>query len=295
MENATLSAVPGDSLGWDTSRRLLRVQVFGAGRAVGRELVRELLRSGHPAGGLALFGRRPKIFAWQGATLPVQPIGGGLPEADVAFVCTTPDLARQLVPILIGRGTRVVDLSGAHRNDPAIPLVLDSINGGEVGAFTEMFVLPNRAVALIAPLLWVLEQAAGLEEVDCFALLSVASEGARGILALREELAGAAGNRDPRERRVGNLLPVGGGSDNPDAAMVEAMLAEEVRRLLGRSDLAFDVIAVEGDVERCDAFAVKVHLRAALGPDEAAALFAGVREIQVDPGPVGTNAATPLP
>lgn len=124
MDRALSSSVATGEVQWDTIRRLQRIQVFGAESGAGRELALEFLRRGHPATGLSLYGRRPGQLEWSGATVKIAPIHGNTPAADLAVLCTNPELASKLSPILQARGTRIIDTSGAHRGDPAVPMLI---------------------------------------------------------------------------------------------------------------------------------------------------------------------------
>ncbi len=274
---------------WDSMRRLQRVQVFGAGRAVGREVAAELLRAGHPAGLISLFGRRATAFAWQGGRLDVRVLAGDPPPAELAFVCTTREVGRALVPRLARRGTRVVDLSGACRDDATQPLIVDAINGAEVSAFSEYVALPERSAYTLIRTLRVLDEVAHIQEVDAFCVLSAASEGARGILALREELASAGAPASGGERRVGNLGPARGEPDESEP--IESSIARDVRRVLGRPDLGIDLMAMSGDSERCDSFAVKVRFAHALEATTAARLLDDSPGIRVEASAAGPRPA----
>lgn len=53
-------------------------------------------------------------------------------EAEVALLATPPEAARELAPLLVGRGVRVIDLSNAHRADGRAVYGLASLFGGEV-------------------------------------------------------------------------------------------------------------------------------------------------------------------
>jgi len=290
MDSASLTGARQGAPLWDAAHRQQRVQVFGASRAVGRELTAELLRHGHPVGSLQLFGRRQAAFSWGGEQLRVETLPDVPPPAELAFVCTPRDLGRDLVRALLARGTRVVDLSGAAAEDASVPFVVESVNGDEIGAFSEVVALPSRSAMPLGRLLWSLEREVGLEEVDVFAVVAAASEGARGILAVREERAAATAGEEPREshRRLGNLLPPRG----EEGHEIERLVAQDIRRILKRPDLSLDFLAMEGDAERCDAFAVKAKLRGALAPGDAAALFAREPLVLVDRSSAGPAPAT---
>ncbi|MSR63276.1 MAG: hypothetical protein EXS08_12610 [Planctomycetes bacterium] len=257
---------------WDFAQRGLRVQVFGASGARGREIVLALLGAGHPAGRLALYARSPRTLEWHGERLCVETLPARLPPAELAFLCTPPEVTLPLAARLAAAGTRVVDLSGALALQPQSALVLAGVNDLGLGAFTEQVALPLPTTALIAPPLALLEREVGLAEVDLFLVVAAAHHGARGMLALREERArrmstgGASELEGPL--RVGNLRTSESLSEG-----FESRLGIEITRLLGRSDLLLDVTAWAGDVERSDVFGVKALLHAPLDPEAAAELF----------------------
>lgn len=256
MDRVPSTTAAGSGIQWDTLRRLQRVQVFGASEPVGRELALGLLGVGHPSCGLFLYGRRPESFTWRDETLVVGPLHGNTPPADLAFVCTGTDLSRKLIPILQSRGTRVVDLSGMHHEDPQLPLVLADLNGHEIGAFTEIVAVPHGTTGLLARLCGGFERVSGLESVDAFVL--PAADG--GQLDLREPL------------------------------VVERQIVADVRRLLGRPELELDVTVSPGGTGRCDLFALKLHLRSALEPRAAAGILEATPGLRVVPGQEGPRA-----
>ena len=276
------------ALVWDSAHRRQRVHVFGAGRAVGREVVLELLRAGHPPELLGLYGRRAHQFSWKGKRIDMHPLHGDLPGCSIAFLCTPLDVARKLVPMLGQSGARVVDLSGSQRGVEGC-LVSDGSDGLPIGPFSELACVPDRTAVIIARTLGVLERSIGLVRLDVFALVAAATHGERGMTEVREELRVAAGAQIPpalpTARRVGNLLP-----PLPDPSLgharsvgaFEQVLSNDVRELLSRPDLPIDLMALQTDVERCDALAFKVGLRGPVDPGRIGALFAAEPGIRLD-------------
>jgi len=259
-----------------------RILVFGAGGARGRELVRALLEGGFPPARLELFARSAQTLAWRGETLSVAPLTERLPSGELAFLCTPPAVASALAQRLAGHGLRVVDLSGAPGGAES-SLALAGMNSQGVSAFTDFVRLPLPSVALVAPALGVLERAVGLLEVDLFAVVAAALDGALGIHSLRAELverglAGGVPALHPHAR-VGNLRSLG--------AAFEARMVEELRTLLARPELGLDVVALAGDLERCDHFEVRAHLCAPLEPEAARELFAAEGAFLLEPGAAG--------
>jgi len=255
LDRAPSSTVPTAALQWDTIRRLQRVQVFCANEGAGRDIVFELLRAGHPPGGLQLYGRRPGQVRWGEQALTVGPIHGNTPPADLAFVCTNVELGSKLIPILQTRGTRVIDLSGTHHADEHLPLVLADLNPQEIGAFAEVVAIPSGTVALLAPVLASLDRVVGLAAVDGF--VQLATQG---------------------------RLP-------EDPCRFEQELARDTKRILGRPDLPLDLMVVEGGHERCDTFALKLLLMAAVERNALLGLLQAAPGIHFVEEPTGPDPA----
>jgi len=259
-----------------------RIQVYGAGGARGRELVRELCEGGFPPARLELFARSARTLDWRGQVLAVQALPARPRGGELAFLCTPPEVTRLLAPRLAGSGTRVVDVSGATVGAES-SLALAGMSSQGVSAFTDFVRLPLPGVALLAPALGALERAVGLLEVGVVVVVGAALDGALGIHGLRAELVarGAAGGVPEPERsaRVGNLRALG--------AAYEARFQDELWTLLGRPELKLDVAALEGDLKRCEHFEVRALLCAPLEPEAAAEVFAAESSLALEPGEGG--------
>ena len=119
-------------------RTMHNVAVFGAAGYSGLELVKIL--ASHPAVRLAcaasdaragtpiddMTGTRTR------ATFVTTQVALATP-AEVAMLAVPPEAAAELTPKLLAAGTRVVDLSNAHRADPRAVYGLTSLFGSDVG------------------------------------------------------------------------------------------------------------------------------------------------------------------
>ncbi|MEW6072313.1 MAG: Asd/ArgC dimerization domain-containing protein [Planctomycetota bacterium] len=282
---------------WDATHRRLRIQVFGAGGAAGRELVAALLAAGHPPGGLSLYGRRGRSLPWRNGVLRISPVPSELAFAELAFLCTPPAVAARLAPILVARGTRVIDFSGTGGGRRDVPIVAPGIRSGELGAFTVHVGLPTRSAAVAIRPLWALERAVGLEEIVGTVLYSCAAEGALGILERREELAALErGEEEPHPHlgRIGNVLSLVGGPRADGRSGAEAELARDLGALLRRADLSIALTGLLGDVERVDVFAFSLRTRHPLEAVQAAEILAAAPGVVVQEelgGPSAREAA----
>jgi N-acetyl-gamma-glutamyl-phosphate reductase len=113
------------------------VAVFGAAGYSGLELVK--LLSSHPAVRIACAASDAR------AGTPIDDMAGTRTRAafvttkaalatpaDVAMLATPPEAAVELTPKLLAAGTRVVDLSNAHRADPRAVYGLTSLFGADI-------------------------------------------------------------------------------------------------------------------------------------------------------------------
>ncbi len=104
--------------------RALRVAVIGATGLVGREVVALLDERSFPVGNLALYASQ----ASAGATIdfgeearPVDALPAEVPDVDVAFLCTPPEVGRDVAENLAEGGALVVDLApGASGEAPLL-------------------------------------------------------------------------------------------------------------------------------------------------------------------------------
>src|SRR4051794_22483434 len=110
----------------------IQVAVVGATGVVGREVLGALQDLGHPAERItALASERSEAteVEFAGETLEVEK---ATPDAfrgmNLVLFATPPDVSRQLAPAAQQAGAWVVDASPAFRRDPAVPLVLPSVN-----------------------------------------------------------------------------------------------------------------------------------------------------------------------
>ncbi|HED66597.1 MAG TPA: hypothetical protein ENJ09_13705 [Planctomycetes bacterium] len=266
---------------WDALHRGLAVAVLGAGRAIGREVLSELLRAGHPPGLLSLHGRRPTGFAWRGTPLRVAPLESIPTGIQLAFLCTRHEVAGALFRSLVDREIRVVDLAGVSAGGGDAAVSLDGIGEGEMGLFTQAVAMPAPALQGLLRVLRPIETAARLVTVEVTSLLGAAHGGAGGMRALREQVRGLAEAgihaADP-EGRIGN--PVG---LTPEEAWGPGEGAEDgLRRFLGRPELPVQVEPLAGDNERVDLHLVRVDLAEELTPEAARALLAGAPGVRVE-------------
>ncbi len=280
--------------GWDAAHRLQRVALFGATSACGRELLRMLLEAGHPAERLTLFAAGARTLEWHGEVYPVHAYPAAAPAVELAFLMTDPGDAREQGRMLAQRGARVVDLSGAWREDRDAPVVVPEVNAQAISTFQPVYAMPVGGVALVASLLHALDRLVGLEDVVATVLESAAASGLEGIVSLRREVQGTerrAPARNPFAGPLaGNVFPFDPRCEGEGGESAEHRFAVDLRRVLGRPELPVEATLLQVPVERCSAVAVSVALGGDLDRAEAVRALEEVSGVAYHAEPDGPRA-----
>jgi len=177
-----------------TQRRPLRIAVVGATGLVGRTMIQVLAEHGHAGASLSLLasGRSAgaQVETPDGALATV---GEATPEAfdgiDIALFSAGAGVSRDLAPRAVERGATVIDNSSAWRMDPAVPLVVQQVNPGDLEAHDGIIANPNCSTMQLAPVLMALRDAVGLERVIVDTYQSVSGTGADAIAELEAQVA----------------------------------------------------------------------------------------------------------
>lgn len=225
--------------------------VAGAGGLVGETLLRVLRERSFPARELrALRGRDATTVACAGAEL--------------AFLALPDARARVLAPELVRAGVTVVDLSGAWRLDPQVPLVVPEINAAALATHRGLIASPNCTNVGFALALAPLQRAAGLASVVVVTLQSASGAGRAGL----EALAGAANGAFPRPL-AGNVVPQCEEFRAGGVTTEESKLQEETRKILGLPMLPVTATCVRVPVAVGHCAAILVETERDLSPADA--------------------------
>jgi aspartate-semialdehyde dehydrogenase len=290
-----------------TQRRPLRIAVVGATGLVGRTMIRVLTERGHDAGNLTLLasGRSAgsEIATDDGRHLPV---GEALPAAfdgiDVALFSAGAGVSRDLAPEAVARGATVIDNSSAWRMDPAVPLVVQPVNPGDLEAHEGIVANPNCSTMQLVPILMALRDAVGLKRVIVDTYQAVAGTGAEAIAELESQIAAHVAGT-PKIASVYphpiafNALPEIDVFREDGYTQEEWKVVSESRKILHLPELAISCTAVRVPVFVGHSEAVHVETRDAITPEAARRLFAAVPGVVVrdDPRahayPLATDAA----
>ncbi len=285
--------MPATETSWTEDHRALEVAVVGATGAVGRELIGILAAAGHPRERIRCFARAAQeIRVAPGGTFAVRPIAE-LGRPDLAFLCTPSDVSLALASKLCASGSRVIDLSSAHRMHPEVPLVIPEINGKILGGDrfardVQLVANPNCTTAVAALPLAVLDRAARLEEVIVVSYQAASGVGIAGLSTLAAEMRGesVAGSPFPATLAL-NVIP---GVAEPEAdgwTGEERKIEQELKKILERGDLLVEATTVRVPVERCHSVAVHARFARDLSPAHARSLLAKAEGVVLVDDPHG--------
>ena len=276
----------------------LIVAVVGATGAVGRTMTQVLLEKSFPMTGLRLLasersaGRRIEVG---GREIEVEL---ATPEAfegvDIALFSAGGDTSKALAPEAAKRGATVIDNSSAWRMDPAVPLVVSQVNPDDLAWHEGIIANPNCSTMQLLPPLMALRDAVGIERVIVDTYQSVAGTGHKAIVELEEQVKAHAEGR-PKVAKVYphpiafNALPhIDTFLDN-GYTKEEWKVVTESRKILHLPELRVSCTAVRVPVFVSHSEAVHVETRDPITPDEARALFAGVKGVVVQDDPAANE------
>src|SRR5262245_38962172 len=215
-------------------KREAHIAVVGATGTVGREMVALLQALRHPAERVTLLASarsEGEELEYAGETLPVERAEAeSCRGIDLALFATPAEVVRQLAPAAQRAGAWSVDVSPAHRADPATPLILPAVNlsvlsrpfGGRIVS------CPSPITAALLCALEPLQRTFGVAQVFATALLSASARGRRGIAELEQQTADLLSGRDPEKEvfphRIGfNLIPQVGEFEGSDGCTSEEL------------------------------------------------------------------------
>lgn len=251
----------------------LRVAVVGASGLVGAEVVSLLEERSFPAGELLLYasGRSAgEEVEFGGRLLTVREVERPMPPVDVAFLCATADLSRELGPALASAGAWVIDLAPGAPSADAAPLVLGAADarGASSGAGGGRVRLPDPFARTIALAIRGLASRARPKRVIATLLLPASAFGKEAVERLSEETVALLNLREGEAEREAaaafRCIPEVG-SDGEQ--LVERIEAEA--RLLSGGSVDVAVSAVRTPVFFGEAASISVELEPPLPVERA--------------------------
>jgi len=292
----------------------LNVGVVGATGAAGGVTLDLLRERRFPVGGLRAFASRRSAgrrIDWDGRDLVIEALEDARFEGlDVVLNATSATLAREWVPRMVEAGAFVSDKSSAFRLDPAVPLVIPEINGGDVGAHRGIVASPNCTTAVALMAIAPLHRAIGVRSVISSSYQSVSGVGRDAV----EELLG--GTRKTVEQvdalwgreqldvpdpvafphpLAFNVFPhCETFPEGADESTEEQKMQAESRRILGAPSLVLQATAVRVPVVVGHSVSLSLSLEREVSAAEAREILAAFPGVRVVDDPYNRAYPTPL-
>jgi aspartate-semialdehyde dehydrogenase len=267
------------------------VAIVGATGAVGTELIACLEQREFPLRSLRLYasprsaGRR---LMFRGDGLPVEALpDDGLADTDIALFSAGSATSRRIAPIVVGRGTVVVDNSSAFRMDTGVPLVVPEVNEGAIASHRGIIANPNCVAIIAAVPLWPLHRAIGISRVIAATYQAASGAGAAAMAELRNATGAYLAGRDftatvLRHPYAFNLFSHDTAVDPETGANEEeTKVARELRKIMQTPRLPIGITCIRVPVLRAHSIALTVELARPITPAVAREILAAAPGVRI--------------
>jgi len=247
-----------------------RIAVVGATGLVGSEALSILYARGvEPGRVIAAASERSaggEIRYGEGSHRLVQATRERLRRVDLALLCASAEVSRDLAPALISAGATVVDNSSAFRLDPSTPLVIPEVNGESLRGAPPLVANPNCSTILLLMVLEPLRRAFGVEVIEVTTYQAVSGAGAAAVEELIRQAKDFAASRPLRssvfaEPALFNVFSHDSAVDvHTGLNGEEAKIIAEARKIWVDRSLPISPTCVRVPTLRAHAQAVRVRL-----------------------------------
>ncbi len=280
----------------------MRVGVFGATGAVGREIIQVLGDRKFPVTELKLYSSPRSAGTTLKTPLGEKTVEAFHPEAgrglDFCLLSVSGDFSRAHAKALAAQGGIVIDNSSAFRLEDDVPLVVPEVNAAAIGS-SRLIANPNCTTAILVVALEPLRQAFGLKRVIVSTYQAASGAGAEGMDELLAETrrvlleGGPAQARKFRHPLPFNVIPHID-SFQPNAYTREEMkVAWESRKIMGFPGLPISCTAVRIPTLRVHGEAVTIETERPVTAEAARAVLAKAAGVKVVDDVA--NAVYPMP
>ena len=268
----------------------MRVGVFGATGAVGKELVQVLGDRGLPVTELRLFASTRSA----GTRIPT-PCGektvevydeANPPRLDLALLAVSGDWSKAHARQLVAAGAVVIDNSSAFRLENDVPLIVPEVNAGAAGN-ARLIANPNCTTAILAVALAPIHREFGLKRVIVSTYQASSGAGAEGMeeleAGLKEMLlnGGQPKNSVFRHPLPMNLIPHIDSFQPNGYTREEMKVTWETRKIMGLPDLLISCTAVRVPTLRAHAEAVTIETERPVTPEAARRILSTAPGVKV--------------
>ncbi|MEC8935318.1 MAG: aspartate-semialdehyde dehydrogenase [Planctomycetota bacterium] len=275
------------------------VAVVGVTGAVGQEMLDVLEARDFPLSGirpLASERSAGKTVQFKGEDLPVEVLGpDSFSGIDLALFSAGASISREYAPLAVDSGAVVVDNSSAFRMDPEIPLVVPEVNSGAIAGHKGIIANPNCSTIIMVVALQPIQELSPLTRIVVSTYQAASGAGAKGMDALRRELAGEQLDDSPFPHRLaGNLVPRIDVVQDDGYTKEELKMTLETRKIMGLGQVPISATCVRVPVERAHSESIQVSTESPLDISVIREAFEKAPGLQVIDDPHDDRYPTPL-
>ncbi len=266
--------------------------LVGATGVLGRQVLNALQLREHDAGVLRLFATERSAgeeLDYDGEALEVEKVGAdAFRGVKAAILAVPPSAARPLAAQAQAAGVWVVDASGAHRLDAAVPLVAPGVNDAVLARpFQGRIVsVAQAAVQGLTAALSPLQKELGLAFADATVLMGAATKGHAGVERLSKQTAELLNGREPDvevfpHRLAFNVIPGDPPFEKGLSAAERALLVEAARIWEGPLLPALTATALYVPTYHGLTLVLSAHLKRAVTTEGLRDVLKASRELKV--------------
>ena len=275
------------------------VAVVGVTGAVGQEMLDVLEARDFPLSGirpLASERSAGKTVQFKGEELPVEVLGqDSFSGIDLALFSAGASISREYAPLAVDSGAVVVDNSSAFRMDPEIPLVVPEVNSGAIAGHQGIIANPNCSTIIMVVALQPIQELSPLTRIVVSTYQAASGAGAKGMDALRRELAGEQLDDSPFPHRLaGNLVPRIDVVQDDGYTKEELKMTLETRKIMGLGQVPISATCVRVPVERAHSESIQVSTESPLDISAIREAFEKAPGLPVIDDPHDDRYPTPL-
>jgi aspartate-semialdehyde dehydrogenase len=237
-----------------------------------------------------------KTVQFKGEELPVEVLGqNSFSGIDLALFSAGASISREYAPLAVDSGAVVVDNSSAFRMDPEIPLVVPEVNSGAIAGHQGIIANPNCSTIIMVVALQPIQELSPLTRVVVSTYQAASGAGAKGMDALRRELAGEQLDDSPFPHRLaGNLVPRIDVVQDDGYTKEELKMTLETRKIMGLGQVPISATCVRVPVERAHSESIQVSTESPLDISAIREAFEKAPGLQVIDDPHDDRYPTPL-
>lgn len=222
-------------------------------------------------------------------------------QAQIAFFAGPKELAEQYAPLAADAGCIVIDVCGAFRFEPDVPMVIAGINDDRLADYMirNIISLPSATSTMVWSAAMAIHRAVGIEAVTITALQSVSGKGKAGVDELAKQTAQLLNARqitsDTYRKQIAfNVLPESGALLDNGFTQDEMSLLWETHRLLDDTSVAVTPSCIVVPVFHGDSAQVTVETQAYIGAEEACDIWRQSAAVELVDAVAQMDYATPV-